>query len=69
MAALAAAAITPAASVPRGPRTAVRITVLAIWRTDRTIELFARKLLTLWKKLENHEKPEGSVKASGSLPT
>jgi hypothetical protein len=23
----------------------------------------------LWKKLENHEKPFGSVKASGSLPT
>src|SRR5262249_14773352 len=63
----------PMASAPPGPNTAVSVMVIAICRIERRMGIrwntVWKKCVTLWKALENQEKPLGSVNASGSLPT
>ena len=53
-------------------RCAPAITVAAIWMIERTSGICISERMALpmpWKKFDSHEKPLGSVKASGSLPT
>ena len=68
------------ARTPPGPRMVERTIVAPICRIDLAMALVWKKWVTactapliacdtLWKKLDSHEKPFGSVKASGSLPT